>query len=399
MTNAASRAHSKAQLLWHIMAAGETTRPRLMEELGYSKAKVARLVSELLQDGLVAELGAAQAHGLNPGPGAVQAAGQDAGPAAGPGRKSMLLSAPDALGHVVGVSLGLRSCQAIVLGLHGREVRRLSVVQEEYPTGFESAAELTQWIVSFVGQLSTSLVEHGEPLWLAVAVPGAVRQGSELSALPAPLDVLQGVDVAALVASELGVPVEFGSDAEMALAGATRLGLVGAESSAVLFTMSTILTTATRTEAGLVTPRTAAFGDFSLLGGMFHVQHLSATGFAQLAREAGHSFSALSELWDADNPHLRGLWDGFSAAVTDAIVLTSVTADPETFVLTGRLAPLAELLLPEIEARVAARLQHPPRLLVVAKDSGWMVALGAAVTAVAEARWKVVADLLAEPQG
>ena len=369
MTSAAVRRRSLALVLERLLARGTATRGSLERETGLSKATVARLVADLERAGLAE-------------PRELAAAGR-------PGRPSTGLAVPRALGHVVGLSLGLRSAYAVALDLAGGEAgSRLEATPD--PLAARSALA---WAAGFVAAAAEG---DGPLLGVCVALPGRVRDGRPLAPLPAPLAEASGVLTSDALTEATGVPWTLATDADMALAGATARERVEPDASAVLFTMSTALTVATRTRLGTLEARTAALGDFAALplplpgrggpgggpGPLALGDLLSVRGLQRHGAALGIDLSDPAVLWTGSGPLVARIRDEYAEALCAAIRVAAVTTDPEVCVLAGRLAPLAAAVLPALRRRLAAVLDDPPRLVVAdGDDSGRTTATGAARTA------------------
>jgi predicted NBD/HSP70 family sugar kinase len=382
MTNAAARTRNLARVLDGLLVSGTTTRSQLASRTGLSKATIARLVIELEQAGC--------------------AETQLTDTAGRPGRRSEEVRVPRSLGHTIGLSFGLRSCHAVVLDLAGHEIATNLV---ETPA-LHTTEQAVGWVTDLVRTLEATLEGCGALLRLCVAVPGRVRRGVPITSLPAPLAMLAGVDLLSELEQAIAVPTQLVSDAEMALAGVTSQGLVAPDASAVLFTMSTVLTVATRASHGLIEARTAALGDFSQLpvvpafleptadsapapatiGNL-----LSVRGLTDYAATQGLTLEGVTQLWLAGDDETAGVRGQFAAALASAVVLAAVTTDPEVCVLTGRLAQLAELVLPQVQQRIGEFLAEPPHLIVTGgDDNGLTTATGAAHTALAVEQRRLV---------
>lgn len=380
MTNSAVRTRNLAILLERLLDGGTMTRSGLVEVTGLSKATVARLVTELELAELIET--------------------REIDPTEGPGRRSSGLGVPSSAGHVIGFSFGLHSSHVVALDLSGRTVG----TQLEQTPAFTSAEQATAWVNALIAGLSESLGGCGSPLRLCIALPGRVRDGAPISVLPEPLAPVSDNALATGLAATLGIEVMLETDADMALTGVTSLGYVEPGEAAVLFTLSTALTVSTRTRFGLVQARTSAFGDFAALpvtvpeeGGAHEGETvpmgslLSVRGITEYAQSRGITLERTSELWLGEDPAVVRVRHTFTAALESAILVAAITTDPEVAVLTGRLAPLASLVLPELRERLAKRLSDPPTLLVPgADDNGLTTALGAAHTALAIERAQFV---------
>ena len=109
-----------------LLEGGTMTRGDLMGVTGLSKATVARLVTELEEAGLV------EARWIDP--------------VEGPGRRASGLGVPSALGHVLGLSLGLRSSYAVALDLSGRTVGS----RVEATPAFSKDDDIAVWALSLI---------------------------------------------------------------------------------------------------------------------------------------------------------------------------------------------------------------------------------------------------------
>jgi len=370
MTSAAVRRRSLALVLEHLLRNGTATRGELERETALSKATIARLAAELERSGL-AEPRQLTAH-------------------ARPGRPAIGLGVPRALGHVVGLSLGLRSAYAVALDLAGGPSGALL---EPTPDGLD-AERATAWIAAFVARACSP--GSGPLRGACVALPGRVKDGRLLAPLPAPLAPASGVLTSDALTAGTGVPWTLATDADMALAGATAIERVEAGASAVLFTMSTALTVATRTRRGMIEARSAALGDFATLplplsghcapaaAPLTLGELLSVRGLQRHGAAMGVDLSDPAVLWTDSGARHERIREEYAEALCVAVRVAAATTDPEVCVLAGRLAPLAAAVLPEVRRRLAALLDDPPRLVVAdGDDSGHTTALGAARTALA----------------
>lgn len=395
MTNAPARMRNLARAFESLLEGGTMTRGDLMGATGLSKATVARLVTELEEAGLV------EARWVDPGE--------------GPGRRASGLGVPSALGHVLGLSLGLRSSHAVALDLAGRTVgSRL-----EPTPGFSEGDDIAAWATELLGRFGAELEGCGPLLRVCVALPGRVRDGAAISPLPAPLASLAhepsrtssfSPSFARALEETLGVPVMLATDADMALAGVTSRGYLEAETSAVLFTLSTALTVSTRTRLGVVQARSSALGDYALLplalpqdlepggenslAGLRLGSLLSVRGLTEFVAAQGIELSGLSELWERDTSDILRVRRIFTEALVAAILVAAITTDPETCVLTGRLAPLAATVAPQVQERLDAVLESAPRVIVPGTDdNGLTTALGSADAALSLERARLVRQL------
>ena len=384
MTNASAHARSLARVLECVIRQGTITRAAIAATTGLSKATVARLVIDLKRLGLIETQSRK-----------TSASGQPERP----GRKPSELGVPSSVGHVIGLSLGLRSSHIVALDLSGQE----QTTRLEATPPFRDQKQAMRWIADFITNVSSSLDASGPLLRINIALPGRVRDGLPISTLPEPLNVLSGQRVMEQLESTLGLPVILATDADMALAGVTSLGYIEAETAAVLFTMSTMLTVATRTEMGMIEARTASLGDFAALPPLVvgSVDEpvsvgtlLSVRGLLDYATRHGVSVSSPAELRNHEDPNIEFVRTSFAGALEGAIRVAAITADPEVCVLTGRLASLASSVLPELQCRLSRSLEHPPRLVVTGDDdNGLTTGRGSARTALALEQRRLVDEV------
>ena len=397
MTNAPARMRNLAHAFELVLEGGTMTRGDLTAATRLSKATIARLVTELEEAGLI------EARWIDP--------------VEGPGRRASGWGVPSALGHVIGLSLGLRSSHAVALDLAGRTVG----TRLEPTPAFSKDDDIAAWTSKLLADFVATLEGCRPTLRVCVALPGRVRDGSAISPLPVPLAGLtreslaagqrfEAPSLACALEEMFGASVMLATDADMALAGVTSRGYLGAESSAVLFTLSTALTVSTRTRLGVVQARTSALGDYALLplalpqgieaelggssAGLRLGSLLSVRGLTEFVAAQGLDVSDLSELWERENPEILRVRRVFAAALEAAILVATITTDPESCVLTGRLAPLAATVAPEVQARLEAVLENAPRLIVPGTDdNGFTTALGSAHAALGLERARLVRQL------
>jgi hypothetical protein len=69
--------------------------------------------------------------------------------------------------------------------------------------------------------------------------------------------------------------------------------------------------------------------------------------------------------------------DAFTTAVVTAVCAVTVTLDPESVYLVGRLQPLVDEVLPEVRVRLGERLTRVPEVMLATQVLGLSVARGA----------------------
>ena len=120
---------------------------------------------------------------------------------------------------------------------------------------------------------------------------------------------------------------------------------------------------------------------------------LSTHGLEEYCAQRGVTLSDISELWGGDDELGRfetalpsaerdAIVQIFAEALASTLLMISVISDPLLIVLAGRLAPLAQHVLPQLTATLADSLDEPPQILVAnSRTRAHTTSLGAAHTA------------------
>ena len=370
--NPTSRDHNKASVLEVILSRAPLTRNELIELTGLSKATVSRAVEELKADGFVVNGGVDEVTGR--------------------GRRSTYLDVPGTTGHVAGISFGIRTTCVLVADLRGREVHHVIVPTLEH-RGVRSAAD---WLTDLVEETSESAT--GPLRQIVVAVPGRVRNGTEIFGSAAWVTVFGGSGLQRTLEDLVDAPVLLDSDANAFL-----LGLLADDATprnAALLSLSSTLDFASCTDQELARGRTPAFGDigvlFSGVGNETLDGLLSTSGLLRFARGRGLELERVEDLWlePHDEASRAGVLEAFTTAVVAAVCAITVTLDPESVYFVGRLQPLVEEVLPEVHGRLDARLTTVPKVTVAAQVLGLSVARGAVHAGLGKARGRLRAAVL-----
>jgi predicted NBD/HSP70 family sugar kinase len=169
-------------------------------------------------------------------------------------------------------------------------------------------------------------------------------------------------------------------------ANAFLLGLLADDATprnAALFSVSSTLDFASCTEDGLVRGRTPAFGDIGVLSSGVADETLdgllSTSGLLGFARGRGLELETIEELWlePHDEASRAAVVDAFTTAVVTAVCAVTVTLDPESVYVVGRLQPLVDEVLPEVRGRLGERLATVPEIMLATQVLGLSVARGA----------------------
>lgn len=357
-----ARDYNKASVLDAVLSEAPLTRSRLIELTRLSQATVSRKVEELLIDGLVIEQG-------------VDAVVRR-------GRRSTYLDIPGTAGHIVGISLGVRTTGVLVTDLRGREVRRIVV-----PSLEEGRVESTaEWLVDLIEEANEAA--EGPLRQIAAALPGHVRNGTKRSGRPESSRPLADSLLQDSLEVRLKAPVILESDASASLRAILKED--ASIGNAALFMASTVLSFASCTDHEIARGRTPAFGDlggvlFSGVGNTTLDGLLSTTGLLQFANGRGLDLEGVEALWSTPQKTAARaeVVEAFTTAIVTAVGAVAVTLDPESVYFVGRLSPLVDEVLPEARRRLAESLPIVPEIRVVSQEIGLSVARGAACAGLA----------------
>jgi predicted NBD/HSP70 family sugar kinase len=353
--NPTPRDVNKASVLEVVLSRAPLTRNELIALTGLSKATVSRAVEELRGDGFVVDGGVDEVTGR--------------------GRRSTYLDVPGTTGHVAGISFGVRTTCVLVADLRGRQVHHVIVPTVEH----REARSAADWLVDLVSQTSEAA---GGPLrQVVVAVPGRVRDGTEIFGPAASKTVFEGSGLHRSLEDLVNAPVQLDSDANAFLLG--LLADHATPRNAALLSLSSTLDFASCTDQELARGRTPAFGDigvlFSGVGDETLDGLLSTSGLLGFARGRGLQLERVEDLWlePHDDASRAEVLEAFTTAVVAAVCAITVTLDPESVYLVGRLQPLVDEVLPEVRRRLDERLTTVPEVTEAAQVLGLSVARGA----------------------
>jgi predicted NBD/HSP70 family sugar kinase/biotin operon repressor len=353
--NPTPRDYNKASVLDVVLSQAPLTRNKLIEMTGLSKATVSRAVEELRADGFVVDSGVDAVRGR--------------------GRRSTYLDVPGTTGHVVGISFGVQTTGVLVTDLRGREVQQLIVPTVAHDE-VESAAE---WLVGLIAKASGSAA--GPLRQIVVAVPGRVRNGTEIFGPAESMKIFAGSDLQRAVQELVEAPVSLDSDANAALL--RILTDDAAIRNAALFSVSSILNFACCTDHELARGRTPVFADLGVLYSGVDNEILdgllSTSGLLRFARGRGLDLERIEDLWlkPRDDASRADVLEAFTAAITTAVSVVAVTLDPESVYFVGRLRPLVDEVLPEVRSRLDQNLPAAPEVKTVTHVLGLSGARGA----------------------
>ncbi|MEU0414087.1 ROK family transcriptional regulator [Streptomyces griseorubiginosus] len=354
-TNPTSRDYNKASVLDVILARAPLTRNELIELTGLSKATVSRAVEELRADGFVVDGGVDEVTGR--------------------GRRSTFLDVPGTTGHVVGVSFGAQTTGVLMTDLRGREIRHMTVPTADHDEVGAAAA----WLADLIAQAGASA--EGPLRQIVAAVPGRVRNGTEIFAPAESMKIFAGPDLHRAIQERVDAPVLLDSDANASL-----LGILTKDATirnAALFSVSTILNFAACTDHEIARGNTPTFGDIGVLssgvGGETLDDLLSTRGLLRYARTRGMHLDRVDDLWlePQEGAARSEVLEAFTTAIVTAVSVVTVTLDPESVFFVGRLRELVDDVLPEVRRRLAQGLPTVPEIRTVPHLIGLSTAQGA----------------------
>jgi predicted NBD/HSP70 family sugar kinase len=192
-----ARGHNRSLLLQTLFHQGAMSRADLSRETGLTRVTISDLISELIADGFVAEMGVREA--------------------SGPGKPAMLVDLDRAGHRIVGIDLsGSETFIGAVLTLDGDIVAR-----REVPVTTDGD------VVQAVVQLARDLVgdAHAPVLGIGVGTPGIVDDSGVI--LSAPNLRWVGFDLEGALRDALGLPVLVANDANAAVLAEYTLGRSG----------------------------------------------------------------------------------------------------------------------------------------------------------------------------
>ncbi len=372
-----SRDHNKAAVLDVVLSRAPLTRNELIQLTGLSKATVSRAVEELRSDGFVVDSGVDEITGR--------------------GRRSTYLDVPRTTGHVAGISFGAQTTCVLVTDLRGRELHQVTLPTHHH----HDVGSAADWLAGLVAEASESA--EGPLRQVVAAVPGRVRAGTEIFGPPASMKAFAGSVLHRTLEDLVSAPMLLDSDANASL-----LGILADDptpGNAALLSLSSRLDFAACTDRELVRGRTPSFGDIGLLAAGVADEVLdgllSTRGLFEFARKQGLHLERMEDLWQDrhDDESRAAVLDAFATAVVSAVSAVTVTLDPESFYLVGRLQPLVEEVLPEVRGRLGKILTSVPEVTVPAQVLGLSVARGAVAAGLGMARDRLRDAVLEARQG
>jgi predicted NBD/HSP70 family sugar kinase len=309
-----TRPANRGAVIAALLSEPGTDRKQLVEQTGLSWATVARIVDDLLTDGLVLEQ---------------QKIVRD-----GPGRHATALGFNPRSGLVCGIDLGGSNCRMVVADGIGSAVVRC---RDRTPRSLD-ANQLAHWIAARV----LGLVERygdGVPLTsVAIGLPGVVAATRDRVVGSFNLPQILGTTFVDAVRAELGVPTIIDNDSNLALLGELHYGVSPKDETVVLLSLGTGLGSAVAINRQVLAGPEGLLGEF----GRLRLPHreerlrdlLSGAGLLALAKAAGHKLTAADEVF-ADPDRFGELIDDVHEALLHLVSIVALAYEPSTVVFTG----------------------------------------------------------------
>ena len=354
-SNPTSRDHNKASVLHTVLAQAPLTRNKLIELTGLSKATVSRTVEELRADGFIVDRGVDEVTGR--------------------GRRSTYLDVPGTTGHVAGVSFDAETTCVLVTDLLGREVQRAILPTPDHDEAWRAA----EWLVDLIKKTSASA--QGPLRQIVAAMPGRVRNGTEVFLPSEPMKIFAGSAFHRTIEGLVDAPVLLDSVANAALL--KLLTDNATVRNAALFSVSASLNFAACTDHEIVRGRTPAFGSIGVLPSGVDDETLdglmSTRGLLRFGRGRGLDLERVEDLWlkAHDDTSRAEVLEAFTTAIVTAVSAAAVTLDPDAVYFVGPLRPLVGEVLPEVRTRLGQSLPTVPEIKTSTQEIGVSTARGA----------------------
>ncbi|MEJ1109440.1 MULTISPECIES: ROK family transcriptional regulator [unclassified Kribbella] len=311
---AGTRTANRGAVIAALLSEAGIDRRQLVEQTGLSWATVARIVDDLLADGLALE--------------------QHKIVREGPGRQAAALGFNPRSGLVCGIDLGGTYCRMVIADGIGSAIIRC---RDETPRDL-GAAELASWIATRVH----GLVERygdGIPLTsVAIGLPGVVASTKDRVVGAFNLPQILGTAFVETVGAELGVPTIIDNDSNLELLGELYYGDLPRDETIVLLSLGTGLGSAVALNRQVLAGPEGLLGEFGRLrlpGRKERLRDLlSGAGLLALTRSAGHRIDRADEVF-ADPDRFGELVGEIRAALVHLVSIVALAYEPGTVVFTG----------------------------------------------------------------
>lgn len=195
-----ARGHNRSLVLQTLYKQGAQSRADLSRETGLTRVTISDLVSDLMLDGFIVELGQREA--------------------ARPGKPATMIDIDRAAFQIIGVDLSDRTMRGAVLDLDGTILHRESIDRGDR-NGDEALAAVIELIASLLSHTSAPLLGMG------VGTPGIVN--SEGTVLTAPNLRWTALPLQRLLQERFDIPVLVANDADAAVLAEHSFGGASAD--------------------------------------------------------------------------------------------------------------------------------------------------------------------------
>lgn len=195
-----ARGHNRSLVLQTLYKQGAQSRADISRETGLTRVTISDLVSDLISDGFIIELGPREA--------------------ARPGKPATMIDIDRAAFQIIGIDLSDQTMRGAVLDLDGTILHRESI-DRGARTGDEALAGVVELIESLLAHSSAPLLGMG------VGSPGIVN--NEGTVLTAPNLGWTALPLQALLAERFGIPVLVANDADTAVLAEHSFGGASAD--------------------------------------------------------------------------------------------------------------------------------------------------------------------------
>jgi predicted NBD/HSP70 family sugar kinase len=309
-----TRPANRGAVIAALLSGPETDRKQLVEQTGLSWATVARIVDDLLADGLVLE--------------------QRKIVRDGPGRQATALGFNPRSGLVCGIDLGGSNCRMVVADGIGSAIVRC---RDKTPRDLD-AHDLARWIATRVRGLVERYGDGVALTSVAIGLPGVVASTKDRVVGSVNLPQILGTTFAAAVRAELDVPTIIDNDSNLALLGELHYCASPQDETVVLLSLGTGLGSAVAVNRQVLAGPEGLLGEFGRLrlpGRPERLRDLlSGAGLLTLAKAAGHELSSADEVFAA--PRKFGeLLEDVHEALLHLVSIVALAYEPSTVVFTG----------------------------------------------------------------
>ncbi len=312
--SAGTRTANRGAIIAAVLSGAGIDRRQLVEQTGLSWATVARIVDDLIADGLVLE--------------------QHKIVRDGPGRQAAALGFNPRAGLVAGIDLGGTYCRTVIADGLGTALIRC---RDETPKDLQ-AAELARWIAVRVLGLVEQYGDGVRLTSVAIGLPGVVASTKDRVVGAFNLPQILGTTFVETVGAELGVPTVIDNDSNLALLGELHYGELPRDETVVLLSLGTGLGSAVAFNRQVLAGPEGLLGEFGRLrlpGRQERLRDLlSGAGLLSVARAAGHQLGKADEVF-ADPDRFGDLVGDVREALLHLVSIVALAYEPSTVVFTG----------------------------------------------------------------